>query len=175
MIENVYITHRSVLYNLEPIGIGSELVESLTSYLTRIAFEHDTTVGHLVNKLLIPTINKEYLLRSSDLGGNRFYEGAKTINGYMENSMTVVKAMQTLTNRNDIEELTLIKWRDIVPLRELLKKDLAWCPKCIKEWKESSKKVYYPIIWFLDIVKVCPIHSCYLIDVCPSFLRNKIF
>ena len=76
---------RSVLYNLEPIGLGTGLVESLSSYLIRVAYEHNILVGDLFNKMIFPQMNKNYLVRSSTYGGNRFYEGSKTINGFMEN------------------------------------------------------------------------------------------
>lgn len=173
MYEHLFITPRSVLYNIEPIGTGSEFVESLTSYLARVAFEHNTSVGHLVNKLLIPSMDKDYLHRSRDFGGNRFYEGAKTINGYMENSLSVVKAIEKLTVRDDIHKLTLIRWKNVFPLRELLKKSLAWCPFCIKEWKENNKTVYYPLIWSIDLVHMCHIHSCFLINKCPTCFKQQ--
>lgn len=68
---------RSILYNIEPIGIKTCLVESLSSYLMREAYEHNVTISHLINKMIIPQMNKDYLKRSSKYGGNRFYEGAK--------------------------------------------------------------------------------------------------
>ncbi|WNF22483.1 TniQ family protein [Mesobacillus jeotgali] len=168
MHENLSGTPRSILYNLKPIGIGTEFVESLTSYLTRIAFEHTTTVGHLVNKLLVPTMDKDYLLRSSDFGGNRFYEGAKTLNGYMENSYDMVYCLKKLTRRIDLQELTLLKYKNVIPLRGLFKKALFWCSCCIKEWVDNRKTIYYPLIWYLEPIKVCHIHSCYLVNTCPS-------
>jgi hypothetical protein len=164
---------RSILYNLKPIGIGTELVESLTSYLARIAFEHNTTVGHIVNKLLIPTMNKDYLLRSSASGGNRFYEGSRTLNGYMGNSVDVVNAMEKLTCRIDLRELTILNWKNVIPLRGLLKESLYWCPSCIKKWMDNRSTVHYPLVWFLNSIKVCDIHSCLLINTCPSCNRKQ--
>lgn len=157
---------RSSLYNIQPTGIRSKYVESLTSYIIRISYEHNITVGHLINKLIAHHINKEYLMRSGTYGGNRFYEGAKTINGYMENSEDLVKSIEKLTSRNDLSNLTLIKLRDFIPLRNLLKETLSWCPECIHNW-HSNSTVYYPLIWHIKTVQICIEHRCYLIEVCP--------
>jgi hypothetical protein len=54
---------RSILYNIEPIGLGTGQVESLSSYLIRVAYEHNITVGHLFNKMVFPHMNKNYLER----------------------------------------------------------------------------------------------------------------
>ena len=55
----------SVLYNIEPMGIETGLVESFSSYLIRVAYEHKIKVDHLINKIVIPEINKDYLERST--------------------------------------------------------------------------------------------------------------
>lgn len=159
------LSERSILYNLSPISMGTKYVESLTSYIMRIAYEHNVTIGHLINKKIVPQVNKDYLTRSGTYGGNRFYEGAKTINGYMENSIDLVKVMEKLTSRSDLSNLTLYKWRDFIPLRNLLKETLSWCPECINNW-QSSSKVYYPLIWHIKSVKICIEHNCYLLEEC---------
>ncbi|AST93230.1 hypothetical protein BC6307_19190 [Sutcliffiella cohnii] len=159
---------RSILYNLTPLGLGTEMIESLTSYLTRIAAEHNNSVGQIVNKLVIPNLDKEYLHLSSNYGGNRFYEGAKTLNGYMENSSDVVSVIEKLTSRSDLASLTLLNCRGIIPLRGLFKNTLSWCPHCIREWKENGKSIYYPLIWYLEPIKICLVHSCYLSKTCSA-------
>jgi hypothetical protein len=153
---------------LEPRGLGTVMIESLTSYLTRIAAEHNNTVGQIVNKLIIPNLDKDYLYLSSNYGGNRFYEGAKTLNGFMENSSGVVNAMKFLTSRSDIEKLTILNMKECIPLRGLLKKSLSWCPYCIKGWIENNEPIYYPLIWYLAPIEMCQIHSCYLTNTCTA-------
>ncbi len=36
-----FLSTRSVLYNLEPVGIGTPYVESLSSYIARFAEKHN--------------------------------------------------------------------------------------------------------------------------------------
>jgi hypothetical protein len=157
---------RSILYNIEPIGLGTGQVESLSSYLIRVAYEHNITVGHLFNKMVFPHMNKNYLERSSNYGGNRFYEGAKTINGYMENAIELVGILEKLTSRNDLSNLTLLKLKKFISLRNLLKDSLAWCPDCIENWISGKKVIYYPLIWLLKPIKICKEHNRFLIDRC---------
>ena len=54
---------RSLLYNIEPIEIETGLVESYSSYLIRVAYEHNVTVGHLINKIVIPKMNNKEFQR----------------------------------------------------------------------------------------------------------------
>ena len=101
MIE-INLDSRSDLYSIEPIGLQTELVESLSSYLIRVACEHNISVGHLFNKMIFPEMNKGYLERASAYGGNRFYEKAKTVNGYMENAVELAWTVEKLTSRDDL-------------------------------------------------------------------------
>src|SRR5438876_2009939 len=43
---------RSQLYSLQPVGVGTGMVESLTGYLARLAEAHSVSVGDLVGRLL---------------------------------------------------------------------------------------------------------------------------
>ncbi|WP_225986276.1 TniQ family protein [Psychrobacillus glaciei] len=163
---------RSILYNIDPIGIETGLVESLCSYLIRLSYEHNLNVGHLVNKLVVPELHKDYLERSSKYGGNSFFEGAKTINGYKDNSTELVRVLEELTTRIDLANLTLFKLKDLVPLRNLFKETFSWCPECIKNWNDNNKSIYYPLIWYLKPVQICFKHKCYLIDKCPACYKK---
>lgn len=157
----------STLYNIEPIALNTGFVESLSSYLIRLAYEHNVSVGHLLNKMIFPEMDKDYLNKSSSYGGNRYYDGARSLNGYKGNSIELVKVLQVLTTRNDLSGLTLYNLRDFIPLRNLLKETLAWCPDCIKSWN-NNESVYYPLIWYLKPVKICKVHARYLNEFCPQ-------
>ncbi|MCG5104528.1 helix-turn-helix domain-containing protein [Oceanobacillus alkalisoli] len=171
---------RSVLYNIEPVGIGTKNVESLTSYLMRVSYEHNLNVGDLISKLVVPSIGIKYLIRSSKFGGNRFYEGAKTINGYMDNSINLVNVMEELTTRNDLSSITLLKWKDYIPLRKLFKESLSWCPECLRYMNNNEQRVYFPLLWYLKVVTVCIEHKYFLTDKCHTcgskidILRRKM-
>lgn len=48
----VTVPPRSRLYSLEPLGIGTPYVESLTGYVSRLADAHAVSIGNLVGREL---------------------------------------------------------------------------------------------------------------------------
>jgi len=57
-LESIKIPARSQLYNLEAIGTGTGLVESLTSYITRLAAAHNLSPAVLLGRVLAPLMGK---------------------------------------------------------------------------------------------------------------------
>src|SRR6266702_5158538 len=55
------IPPRSRLYNLTPLGLDSPLVESLTSYICRLEYEHHIQVGTLIQYSIAPILGKQYI------------------------------------------------------------------------------------------------------------------
>ncbi|PGD63260.1 TniQ family protein [Bacillus wiedmannii] len=171
-LEEVISIKCSELYSLRPIAISTSHKESLTSYMSRIAKEHNIATGTLINKILVPNMDKEYLIKSAKRGGNRFYDGAKSINGYCKNALDFSKILEFLTLRNDLINLTLMGWKNTVSLRGLLKKSLSWCPNCISDWRDKGSQIYYPLSWYLSSMQICLIHNTYLSNVCPHCSKN---
>jgi hypothetical protein len=93
---------------LKPIALGTPLVESLTGYLARLAEAHCVLPGVLITHELAPLLGKEYLLKSSERGGNRFYDNASSFNGMGKTSQDLVSTLQRLTLAEDISYLTLL-------------------------------------------------------------------
>lgn len=60
-----------------------------------------------------------------------------------------------------------INWCGSLVSREMIRKDPALCPVCIKE------KAYIRSFWDLKTVVACPYHDCWLVDKCPS-CKNTI-
>nr|WP_236116925.1 TniQ family protein [Hassalia byssoidea] len=54
MLQKSPIPPRSRLYNLEPIGIGTPYVESLTGYVIRLAEQHCITTRQLLLNEIAP-------------------------------------------------------------------------------------------------------------------------
>ena len=59
------IPPRSHLYCLEPVGIGTPFVESLTIYVTRLAKAHCVSLKSLVMKEILPVLGKECKTRAA--------------------------------------------------------------------------------------------------------------
>src|ERR1044071_646409 len=107
------IPQRSRLYSLEPIGLGTSLVESATSYLTRLSVAHSVSVGILFYREVAPLIyrggmsEKDFLIRPGRILGGKFIKLARSINGTEKTAKKWAQALESLTLRNDLNYLTM--------------------------------------------------------------------
>ncbi|MEH7459148.1 TniQ family protein [Bacillus sp. JJ1127] len=162
----------SPLYNLVPSGLNTANSESLTSYLVRLAEAHCISVGTLFNRLIAPILDKEYITRSIKRGGNRYFDGARSLNGINSNALNLVKALEKLTWREELINLTFHKWKFVFTNRGLLKGYLSWCTLCLQEFEEQYNYVYYPLIWYVKPITCCSKHKITLCDRCYMCRRG---
>jgi hypothetical protein len=161
------------LYHLPPVGTGTNLIESLTSYITRLAENHRVTVRDLLFNEITPVLGKTYLLKESGGSGSRFFNYAKALNGVGQGAIDFSYALQMLTGQKGLLDTTLSYWRDVIPDRGLLKSSKSWCPHCLEEGK-SNDGLYEPLIWSLTPVLFCSTHSVPLSCKCPHcFTTNN--
>lgn len=163
--------HPSVLFNIEPLGLDTGQLESLTSYMIRLADLHSIPLGTLFNKIIAPSLDKEYILQSIKRGGNRFFDAAKSINGINETSKDLIKVLENLTSRNDLVNLTFNNWDSIFTSRLLLKPSLFWCPLCLQDF-EDKDIMYIPLVWLVRAVNICAIHNVVLISTCRTCMKE---
>ncbi len=157
------IPTRSRLFQLEPIGIGTPYVESLTSYLTRLAQCHNVLLGDLVAREIKTILPKTY--KSKDLFCTKHPSGTANSTGKVAKYLLL--ALEKLTLRNDLENLTLLKWSPVLSQRNLINPVKKWCSVCYQEQYEDNKPIYEQLIWFFKTVDVCPIHQTFLQTSCP--------
>ncbi|PES77069.1 hypothetical protein CN505_00520 [Bacillus cereus] len=154
------------MYSLKPIGREASYIESLTSYLIRLSEAHQVYPSSLISYIIAPILNKEFLIYSTARGGNRFYDGAKTMNGFGSNALDMVDALEKLTKVEQLDMLTLASIKEVVPLRYLLKNYLSWCPVCYEEQFNNGDFIYNLLLWNLEMVNTCSIHKCKLETEC---------
>lgn len=164
------IPPRSSLFHLEPIGIGTPYVESLTSYVARLAEAHSVAVGTLIAAEIKKQFSKAedikpYYYPNIVKVYGQYY--IKSLNGTSAKAKQLVAALNQLTLRDDLKFLTLLTWAEVLPRQELLKSDFAWCPQCYQEWRFSSKVIYSPLLWSLQAVNICLYHHQPLQSICP--------
>lgn len=168
-LRKVAIPSRSRLYQLDPIGIGTPSVESLTGYISRLAEAHCVTPKALISREIVSFIPKTY--KTTNLFEMRSLTGA--LNGVGTMALDLVTVLESLTLRSDLRSLTLLTWTDIFPQRKLLRARRAWCPYCYDEWYSSKDKVIYePLIWFFEAVTLCHWHNQPLDQQCPHCKRE---
>lgn len=155
------LTH-SRLYSLPPFGLGTGLVESLTSYLTRLAYAHGVTVEELAAAEIAPLANK-----SAKAARAKFSLDSYSLNGMETWTALTLDALTRLTLQDDLALLTMLPWNKMLSRQNLLRRQLAWCPACYTQWQNSGQTFYIPLIWTLKPVLLCPEHLQPLRDRCP--------
>ena len=159
---------RSHLYSLQPIGMGSPQVESLTGYVSRLADAHCVSPGSLIASefkcLLSQPQGHSYLHQVSGC--------TEVLNSTGRMASELVQALGTLTLRHDLRYLTMLPWANVLPAKGLLRRTRAWCPMCYREWRNNGQTVYEPLLWALSVVSVCPDHHQRLSSQCPHCQRK---
>jgi len=162
------VPSRSRLYNLQPIAIGTSHIESLTSYIARLATVHCVDTRTFVSQEILPLLGKDYLLNRACKRSQGFWlNNTRMLNGTQSWAKGWVLALENLTTIKTLNYLTMLTWSNVIAFRGLLRSVKAWCPNCYTEWQEANKPLYEPLLWHLHCVTTCPQHRCYLCDKCP--------
>ncbi len=165
----------SRLFHLEPIGLDTCYVESLTSYVARLAQAHSVPPGTLLAIEVKPLVKQGYAtnpLNSSSIVSLYGQASVKALNGTQSGAARLVKALEALTKRNDLKFLTMLPWAKVFPVLGLLRQFQAWCPYCYLEWLEEKQVIYSPLLWALAVIKICPYHHQPLESHCPHCLSQ---
>lgn len=162
------IPPHSRLHHLEPIGVGTSHVESLTGYVARLAEAHSVCTRTLVVHELLPLLGRAHLSKRVDSSLSAFWsKESRALNGTRTLASDWVQALETLTLRSDLRFLTLLTLADVLTPGGLLRPTRAWCPDCYQEWCEAGQVIYEPLLWALRVVAACPRHRRRLLTQCP--------
>ena len=135
------------------------MVESLTSYINRLAWLYRISPRILVAEEIIPHLSKSYYFQSSPSAISKFcHQEAMRVNSFGETSVDWSYTFEELTQQPGLQKLTLGEWASSFPSRRLLRVAPAWCPVCYAEWQEKKLPIYQPLIWMLQIVTFCMRH-----------------
>lgn len=131
---------------LLPLGIGTGLVESLTSYVRRMA-----ALLRVTNFALI-----QWLAPGASAGGY-----TEAINGTERLGGQIVEALVRATGIAGIAQTSLFRARGL-HLRRDFSRTRRWCPLCLEE------DGYDPLVLALRTVEACPKHNVALIAKCEN-------
>jgi transcriptional regulator with XRE-family HTH domain/AraC-like DNA-binding protein len=164
-----HIPSRSRLFHLEPVGVGTPFVESLSGYIARLAEKHSVTVAHLFSREIAFHINKPGVI-----GAVVNFDGfAKAVNGTGVIASDLMDVFERLTLRRDLRFTTMVPWRDVFTRRLLTRETRAWCPLCYEEQYEAGQKVCDQLVWALKAVCACSKHKTPLDLECPYCARRQ--
>ncbi len=154
------------LFPIEVRGQGTAEIESLPSYIHRLAYRHGVYVGELV--------------RFADRQINRdpTYEGEQHIlPRYIQN--------QDILRTNQLTEYIVCMFEHLTSQslsgtfasfisvsfnrssQELLK-GFRWCPECIGDMLRQEEEPYFKLIWQFQAIKSCAIHRTSFLQHCAE-------
>ncbi len=167
---------RSQLYSLQPVGVGTGMVESLTGYVARLAEAHSVSVGDLVGRVLSDLSNPMGEIvtpaaRAVRIGGHGFRACSYAINGVTDRAVKWVDALEAATTRRDLRCLTLLPFRHALP-DHLFRRRRAWCALCFEHWRANGQIVYEPLLWAIEVSSHCPVHARPLDGICRHCARS---
>ena len=169
--ESLKLSPRTLLYPLPPIGMGTAFVESLTSYMTRLANAHGVNVAFFVDRWLS---QQAVVLgfagpEEAGLGGPvDLRRQCRSINGLRHGSAPWVATLEAVTGVKNLHRLTLTALSDILTSRRGLSRTTeSWCSRCLTEWQQTGAPLYGPLAWSLPVVEVCTKHKRRLETICP--------
>jgi len=164
------LSPRTGLYQLPPVGVGTGLIESLTSYITRLAQAHDVSTNTLLAKYLRFRFFQAKLAGTLEIREEwkrHFLEDAHTLNGMTDRVSDWIYTLEESTGVANLRYLSTAVWKGIFSSQGLLRSRRAWCAACYQEWQASGQVIYEPLLWALADVSVCLIHQCRLTESCP--------
>lgn len=157
---------RSRLYHLLPLGLGTPFVESLSSYLARLAQAHSVSVSKLLAQEVLPLFDPLKPLAPAMI--NSWFKNIYTINGLARHATNFVQALQQLTHHHNLRCLTMLSWTNVISTKNLLRRTRAWCPACYQSWLDAGQIIYEPLLFALKPMSACPIHHLPLTTHCPD-------
>ena len=135
-------------------GVGTPLVESISSYLRRLNYATGLSMRRL---------GRFVGAQTGGLTGHQSLSHCSLWAGPA--SMVRLRLLERLTGVPELRCGTLWAVSDIVSsnLGTLGRPRRRWCPECYEEWDKSS---YEPLIWAIDLLGHCPKHNCPLQQTC---------
>jgi DNA-binding phage protein len=157
---------RSVLYPLEPIGVGTPEVESLLSYFYRLAGLHCLSAGKLFEKVTAAMGWEQLRERNY----HRWFNS--TVHGSGNLAVRWSQALSELTSVERLDKLTLVAWRQTISQHGFSATSSRWCSQCFAQDLADGCTPYLRLAWDVRDADACPKHQSALVNVCPACTRN---
>lgn len=155
-------------YRLFPVslyGQDTSEVESLSSYVHRLAFEHGIYVGELLRYAYSNAID--------EIGGP---DERPEVPNYIKTGVLVrpsttskmyVDLFKVLTRHDAQQGILWFLDGVISDTTGEIVKGFKWCPECFYEMEQIGDEPYFKLIWHLSCVTSCHLHRTPLLEKCP--------
>lgn len=149
------IPSRSTLFNLVPYGLGTWKVESLRSFIGRLANAHTITMTRLkqivIGEISRPRQDPDEPLQQRQIDWNG-------LGGLGRLTRAWVQGLERQLGSAKAAETTLSSLQNRVAGYELFTTNERVCPACVQNM-EATGTVYGMLIWSVAAVKACPTHG----------------
>ena len=152
---------RSTAYSLKPLAVGTGMVESLWSYLVRLADAHANRFHDLYWAVVAP-LAKIVATPNTKVA-------AVSLKG--ERANRIVAAVEAATMRTGLVRTTLVRAEEYSCVLVCVRSHRAWCAACLK----TDHVPHDRLLWNVGDVTHCSIHRTDLIERCPSCRRRQNF
>lgn len=158
MQEHPNFRPRSTLRDLAPMGVDTPHVESMESYLWRLASAHDVSIRAV----------KTLVLKGSDptVCMNR----VATADTPCASNELIARRLPRLTLQPDSGRLGFGKLYETLVANRVLRAQWAWCPQCVGEMRQAT--LYWPLAWSLRAYSYCDRHVQPMRVNCPACDRE---
>jgi len=155
------------LFKLFPIGVGSAAVESLPSYVVRLAGVHALSPNELralvLNRYAGDPRCCDEMVRSA-------YAIPRLIDLLRPTSFntTLVENLEAATGLVGLSATTFLPLgREFGRQRRVFRNHIAWCPLCLEEQVQVGQPAYWQLLWGFRDYNTCHLHRCQLASRCP--------
>ncbi len=161
--------NRLNLYDIKPQNVLSKDVESLSSYLARLARAHVIDIKRLILELRnVYRVEKglHRTVSSNNLLG---------LNSVNKANRSLVLGLYKCTGNKNVKYLSLFALDNIINYSYVVKKSVFWCPHCLYFKRLNNNTIYVKLIWQMNIVMYCEKHNTCLENQCPSCSNTMDF
>ncbi len=156
----------SYLIPLSLIGVGSADVESLSSYVYRLAHAHGVSVLRLLD-YAFTWYSEKYPERAIELGQFRSTKDLSILVRPNETTRKIVEILSLATGRQDLRCGTFLAFSKALDRSSgSFSNRMRWCPRCIFEWPAYRGDAYFKLAWSLTDLTHCTVHQLKLRDTC---------
>jgi len=163
-MNEVFCPPRSALYSLEPIGVGTASVESLTSFFCRLAVTHCVSSTDLLHRI------------SETCGWaappKNFWKDTN-LSGMGDVAERYASALSEMTSVQRLDLLTLRTWRNVIAQRSQAPAKGRWCGPCFEDDLRQGRIPYFRLAWDVGDVDICAKHGVRLMFACPHCGRTN--
>lgn len=154
---------RSVLFSLAPIGLGTQMCESLESYVCRLAKHHQVS-----RRSVEQTVNRHGETLYNDVSG------PPRLDSPTQPAQIFAKRLAELTMRPSVVRLGLAPLSGLISTMNTLRNQRAWCGDCFCETRDAGTAAHLPLAWSLSCYQRCHIHQQVLDKQCSRCGKQSI-